>query len=390
MTKRIHVVQFVYRFNVEGGAGGIGRFAIELCRSLNPERFDVSLCALGNTGTSFEQEWIKKINSDGIVAFTAADWDEQRPYRSFWGAFSWLRQWVNQNPVDILHSHSEFSDIMVLLLKLHKKPPATLRTIHYGYHVEWRKRPLRRLLLTNFLYPLMFDLEIGVSKSIADRLNRRRMARLVGRQAQYVYNAVDLERFTNIQIDIRKKKKDLKIPEDVPVIGSIGRLTEQKGYAYLIDAAAMILNSLPHAHFLIIGEGELAKSLKEQSNRLGIANNVIFTGPRSDVEDLLSCMDIFASSSLWEGLPTVLMESMASGVPVVATDIPGNSELIRSQNTGWLVPPGDAKQLSETILKAIHSPSLSKKMAENAKYWVKGFSIKTVVKKYENIYLTLT
>lgn len=389
IAKPIRVIQFIYRLNVEGGGGGIARFVIELSRSLDPNLFKVAICTLGNTGTRLENEWIKTINSEGINAFSAADWDENKPYRSFLKAFKYLSTYFNGNQVDILHSHHEFSDIMVLLLKLQTNPPAIIRTIHYGYHVEWKRRPIRRLFLTNFLYPILFNNEIGVSQSITNRLNQRLIARLVGSRVQNIYNAVDVERFSNVQVNVREKKQSLNLPDDSLLIGSIGRLTEQKGYTYLVNAAALLIKQLPQTYILIIGDGELSEQLKEQAQCLGIASHIIFTGPRPDVEELLACMDIFASSSLWEGLPTVLMESMASGIPIVATDIPGTRELIQPGITGWLAPPGDAKALSETILKAIQATSLTNAMADNAKELLTDFSINAVVKKYESLYQSI-
>jgi glycosyltransferase involved in cell wall biosynthesis len=386
MSARIRVLHLIYSFGIEGGGGGIGRFVSALSQALDPERFTASIGALWHTGTEHEDRWIESLNAAGIPAFTAAAWDGAHPYRSFRLAYAGLKGRLAQSPADILHSHSEFSDAAALLLQGLLRPPAAMRTVHYGYQYEWRKRPWRRLLLTNLLNPLRFSAEVGVSQAITDTMNRRPLSRLLGRQALCIYNAIDLDRFQTIGVDRAAKRRLIGLPEGALVIGSVGRLTEQKGYRYLIEAAAHVLDRLPEAHFLLIGDGELAGELKEQAQRLSIADRLVFTGPRRDVEELLACLDLFVSSSLWEGLPTVILEGMASGVPVVATDIPGTRELVRPGETGWLAPPADGKALGEAIIQALADSTGRESFSAGAAKILYQFSIKTVAGAYEQIY----
>lgn len=386
MSQRIRVLELIYGFQVGGRGGGIGRFGIELCRALDRHQFDVYLCGLFDRGTSQEEKWLMQLNAEGIPAFYASKWDEQHPYRSFWNSIRFLWNWQSQYNADIIHSHSEFTDVAVLMLNLHPRRSIILRSVHYGFQREWRKRPLRRLLLTNFLYPLLFNTEIGVSQAITANLNLRPLAKLLKRRAQCVYNAIDLRRFQRTNLDWASKRMSLNVPMDAPLIGTVGRLTEQKGYTYLIDAAALVLRQIPQAYFLIVGDGELADMLKDQAYVRGIANRVLFTGPRSDVEEILACLDLFVSTSLWEGLPTAIMESMAAGVAVVATDIPGTRELVRDQHTGWLAPQGDASALAQTIQVALGDTQSRQEFANRAYQDVQSLSIKSIAIEHERIY----
>jgi glycosyltransferase involved in cell wall biosynthesis len=290
---------------------------------------------------------------------------------------------------DILHSHSEFGDAALLMMKFRPRPPLILRTVHYGYRVEWRKRPLRRLLLTNFLYPLLLDREIGVSQAITDTLNQRRAARYFKKEAICLYNAIDLDRFTQVQVDRAGKRRSLNIPFDALLVGSAGRLAEQKGFSVLVDAAALVLEQLPEAYFLVMGEGELAAELKAQAHRLGIESRLIFSGPRSDVEEIFPCLDLFVSSSLWEGLPTVIIEAMAAGVPVVATDIPGTTELVENKINGLLAAKGDPQALARAIIEALQSKTMRSEFARRAFDTAQKFSIKTVAASYAALYRDL-
>jgi len=151
-------------------------------------------------------------------------------------------------------------------------------------------------------------------------------------------------------VDRLAKRRGLGLKREALVVGAVGRLTKQKGYAILLDAAALVLKKLPQTRFLIIGSGELQGELKRHAQSLGINTKVIFTGARKDIEELIAVMDVFVSSSLWEGLSTAVLESMAVKVPVVATRVSGSSELIQHGRTGLLVPPGDPKSLADGIM----------------------------------------
>jgi glycosyltransferase involved in cell wall biosynthesis len=388
-TSRMRVLQIIFGLDIESKGGGIERFGVDLTRSLDSELFEVILCGLARYETAFESRRLQELASQGVQTYLATTWEENRPYQSFWRAFTAIRSYIRRTPVDIVHSHNEFADILALLLKISNPGLKILRTVHYGYHFEWRKRPIRRLLLTNFLYPVLFDAETGVSQTIADRLNHRRLAALLNRKAICIHNAIDLRRFDHVRVDWVEKKKSLGLPPNAALIGSIGRLTEQKGYPILVDAAAQVLQKLPQSYFLIIGDGEMRAELKQRARSLGVEERVNFCGPRSDVEELLGCMDLFASSSLWEGLPTVIMEAMASGVPVVATDIPGTRDLIQDGDNGWLAPTGDPGALADAILTAMGTPELRASMSERGLQVVRAYSIESVAAQYAALYQEL-
>jgi len=386
---RFLILEFVHNLKFEGPGGGIGRFTIDLCRNLDVELFNVTLYSLWNYNTKSEKEIIQQLKGEGISTFNAADWNEKNPYHSFWNAYINISEFYMQNPMDLIHSHSEFSDVVALMIKLRWNNPKILRTVHYGYKHEWRNKPLRRLLFTNLLFPVFYDKEVGVSQTVTNTLNRRPLAKVLKHKGVYVSSAIDLNRFINKSIHIEDIKSDLNIPENSLVIGTVGRLSEQKGYTYLIDAAPIVLREIPNAHFLIIGNGELLSELQNQAKDLGISNNFTFTGGRTDIENLFHSMDLFVSSSLWEGLPAVIMESMAAGVPVVATNINGTRDLIENGRTGWLVPPSNPNALGQTMINAVHSTTKKFAVIKNAKYFVKQYSMKFITKQYQDLYLSL-
>jgi glycosyltransferase involved in cell wall biosynthesis len=386
---KVRVLEIISGFAIEGPLGGIERFGIELAQALDRSTIEPIVCGMWSYATPYEQNWVAFLQDHGIDAFIAAPWQESHPTASFWNAYKGVKQ-RNLPSVDIIHSHCQFGDVLALLLKRPLKAKALVRTVHNER--EWAKRPLRRLLLTNGLYPWRFDCELGVAQKVVDNLDQRLVARFLKQRAIRGYNALNLNRFTHMDVNLPAKRQSLGIPSAAPVIGSIGRLTEQKGYGVLLAAVPQILRNIPDAFFLIVGTGELEESLHHQVQEYGLNNRVIFTGARPDVEELLAVMDVFVNSSLWEGLPTVIMESMAAGVPVVATQVAGNLELIQPGETGLLVPAHDAPALAEAIIQLLTMPELIKAaMVARARRFVEEhFSITAVAHQHDHLYQQLS
>lgn len=387
--EKIRVLELIGGFALEGPLGGIGRFGIELVRSMERERVEPLLCGLWRFDTPYEDSHVDQLRADGIHTFFAADWDGAHPYRSFLAAWHGIRRQLVGQRVHLIHSHDQFGDGLAILLARTLDAHALVRTVHNER--EWPKRPGRRLFLTNLLYPLLFRQEFGVSDQVVENLNSRPVARLLRRRGRCMHNAVNLKRFSSPHgEDVRlATRKELGIPAQAPVIGTIGRLAVQKGYSILLQAAGQVLETLPDAHFVIVGDGELAEDLASMAAQLGIADAVHFTGARNDVELLLASMDLFVSSSLWEGLPTVILESMASRVPVVATNVSGTRELVRDGVTGRLIPAGDAAALARAIVRAHCDSEQTQQMVEQACNLVRDFSIEQVAEQHVEAYSSL-
>lgn len=386
MDSRIRILFLIFSFDIEAVGGGISRFVVSLSQALDPAIFDVSICGLWDRGTAVETERVKSLNQAGVRAFTCSRWNEAHPYQSFINSYRKLRQWIKEQPVDIIHSHSLFGDIAALWLHVEGKAPVIIRTLHNELRTEWNRRPIRRLLLTNFLYPATFTTEIGVSQSITDDLNQRWLAKRSNRRAVMIHNALDIERFSGTARDHISARGELGIQEGAFLVGSVGRLTRQKGYDLLLEAGAMVIDKIPGFRLVIIGDGEDAGLLNQMAEKLELNQIVLFTGSRNDVECLLPGIDLFVCSSRWEGFSTVLMEAMAAGVPIVATNIPGNRELLQPGKTAWFVDPENAQSLSEGLIKAFQNQELSKEFASNARKVVRSFTIDEVAQKHERMY----
>jgi len=175
------------------------------------------------------------------------------------------------------------------------------------------------------------------------------------------------------------------------IIGTVGRLSPQKNYVLFLEMAKIILErSRGNIQFMIVGDGPLKDELMNYAERIGIANNILFTGERSDISELLQGMDIFVMTSLYEGLSNSIMEAMLSGLPVVATDVGGNDELIIDKVTGFLCPSNNVSALSEAVLHLIENESEAILMGEKGKNkMLNEFQIDKMVSCTEQIYMDL-
>lgn len=139
---------------------------------------------------------------------------------------------------------------------------------------------------------------------------------------------------------------------------TVGRLTEQKGHRYLLEAIPSVLERRPDAHFVVVGEGPLDGELRERARALGLDGHVSFLGRRPDVPALLAAADLFVLPSLFEGLPLSVLEAMGAGLPVVGTRGCGTAEAVRDGVTGRLVPPRDPAALARAVLEPLEQPDL--------------------------------
>jgi glycosyltransferase involved in cell wall biosynthesis len=384
MTIRLFII--ISSFAVEGPEGGIERFGVELVRRLDQGQFDITLCGLWRYDLDHETRWMQRLSDEGIQVVTTAPWTGVRRHDAQ-VSLRFLRDYFKQHQADIINSHTHFAHLATLLTRRHSRARATLRTVHNER--EWYRQPGLGAILNNLVFPWAFDAEVGVSQKVVDALNRRPLARLLGRRAQVAYNAIDHSRFAEVKVDPAAKRRALNLDLDQPVIGSVGRFTEQKGYRYFLEAANLIVEWYPGCQFVLIGTGELLPQMEALAAQLGLVNNVHFLGLRTDVEEILPALDVFISSSLWEGLPTVILEAMAAGVPVVATEVSGSIELVKDGVTGLLVPPANPTAIAGAVRELLQNPDGSEKLSDAAQHWSKRFSIEGVADQYQHMYVDL-
>jgi glycosyltransferase involved in cell wall biosynthesis len=184
-----------------------------------------------------------------------------------------------------------------------------------------------------------------------------------------------------------ERKKEFGLGEG-PVVGIIARLSDVKGHHYLIKAMKEVLEKIPAAQLVIVGEGKTEKKLIRLTRKLGIEDNVFFIPSVSDTMRILPIMDVFVMPSLKEGLGLALMEAMAAGLAVIGSEVGGIKGLIRDGYNGLFVRPADVSQLARAILRLLNDPAEREGLGVNARNFIsENFSQETMISQTEEVYL---
>ena len=190
-----------------------------------------------------------------------------------------------------------------------------------------------------------------------------------------ICNSVDVRRYQQ-PVDTARVRRQLGLAQDARLMAVVATFKTQKGHRYLIEAAPSLVSEFPDLHILFIGDGDLREELQAQTRALGLDAHIHYLGSRNDVSDLLAASDYFVLPSLWEGLSMALVEAMASGLPIIATEVSGTKQVMVAGETGLLVAPGNAQQLKEAIMQLLSEPARARAMALAAQRRVEAFSAK--------------
>lgn len=204
------------------------------------------------------------------------------------------------------------------------------------------------------------------------------------RKVLVIRNGIDLARFDAAM----KGEPAAPLPgRDGPVVGAVARLEEQKGHEHLLRAFALLLQGGRQAELWLVGDGPLRPRLESLAEGLGIAGRVKFLGARPDVPALLARMDVLALSSLWEGLPNAVIEAMAAGLPVAATDVDGVPEAAVDGRTALLVPPRNPAALTQAMATLLDDPALRQRMGRAGRERAeKEFAMPRMVQETSRVY----
>ena len=177
------------------------------------------------------------------------------------------------------------------------------------------------------------------------------------------------------------------LPHGAPVVGTVGRLTPQKGTRHLVAAAARVVPQVPDTRFLVLGQGDLRESLERQVKDLGLERHVLLTGFQEDVWGVMRSLDVFVMSSVAESPGGTILEAMACGCPVVATRVGGIAESVLDEETGLLVPPRDEPALAAAIVRLLGDPALCRDLGAAARRRVETtFSVEEMVRELVEVY----
>lgn len=203
-----------------------------------------------------------------------------------------------------------------------------------------------------------------------------------------IHYGVELERFSNQRTPALKH--ELGLPADAVVYGTVARFTDQKGHVYLVEAAREIVKQKPDSHFVLAGDGPLRQMLEKKIHHAGLDDHFHLLGFRTDVEEVLKGFDVFVLPSLYEGLPNVVLEAMAGGLPVIATAVDGTPEAVVHNSTGLLIPPRDPGAIADAAKVLGRNQSLRREMGDRGRKRVEQeFSWRGEVEQFVKLYRSL-
>jgi glycosyltransferase involved in cell wall biosynthesis len=289
---------------------------------------------------------------------------------------------------DIVHTHSSKAGVVGRIAAAWAKVPLIVHTVH-GWSFHDQMPPGRR-----GLYVALERIAARYSHKmivVSPKDIEKGLAQGIGRPEDYVLirSGIELERFGHPTVSPAEMRHRLGIPLDAPVVGSVTRLSPQKSPLDLLDALAHIHQQRPDAWLVVVGDGPLRPQVEQRLDELRIASRVILTGLRRDIPELMATFDVFVLSSLWEGLPRVLPQAMASGLPMVCTEADGSAEAVCEGENGFLTPRGQPDVLAARVLTLLADEQLRRRMGENGRARAPEFGAVKMVHDIHRLYRRL-
>ncbi|MDP2834897.1 MAG: glycosyltransferase [Pseudomonadota bacterium] len=352
--------------------GGAERLLLGILRNLDGGQFESVVCCIQDRGELADEAEALGIPVISLGLMNHGGHDRQ--------VVPALRRLMREQRIDLVHSHLYHANLYGRLAARREGIPA-IASVHNTY----KKRKWYRHLINRWLAGKTFVVTAGsedVERDLleVDHLPKAKVVRLP--------NSIDLAR-VETTLSVAEAKQRFGFAATDLVIGSVGRVEEQKGQVFLLEAFAK-LRRRPDGDklkLLLVGDGRLLPQIKESAERLGIAEACRFPGNIARLAEVYRAIDLFAMPSLWEGLSLAMLEAMASGLPVVATEVGGARDVLGDNRYGLLVPPHDADALAAALGKLLDDPRAAAELAATGKNRVHAnYSVTTLTNQLAELY----
>jgi glycosyltransferase involved in cell wall biosynthesis len=355
--------------------GGVQQQLLSLLKAYSRERFNPIFCCLGP-----KEEIGKEIEGTKIEFIPL---NKLRYNRFSPGIVLELYRLMKKKQIHVVRTHRYRSNLYGRFAAFLAGVPVIIASVHDNYRTD--KRPKRRIM--NRILSKITDKIVAVSEDVKEDIIR--YDSIDPSKIEVIPNGIDVERF-NPEKNTANIRKEFSLEEDDIVIGFIGRIVPAKGLEYLLNALPYLKEEFKSIKLLIVGEGSLVEELKERAKKNNIFDNILFTGKRRDIPEILASINIFVMPSIAEGLPNALLEAMAMGKPIVTTEVGGIPEIVKNGFNGLLVPPRDTLSLSKAIKELISNDQLAAKLGQAARDLVHdNLSIKAIAQKWQSLYLSI-
>ncbi len=358
--------------------GGVETFLLNLAKHLDKSRFNIYMGV-------FKTGYIESYFRDAGVKVIEIKRDSKFDFQTIPRLISAVRRLK----IDVIHTHGHFPGISGRIAgKLTGKK--IISTYHLALNED--EHPLSTKIITKTTLPLAHYINLtskGVEKSFYGHSAVFQKNFINKKKHFTIYYGIDVDAIDKAVSGINKDdvRRSLSISEDDIFLLTAGRLTEQKGHCYLIDAIKKVLVKQPKVKLIIFGEGELRQKLEKLIIQSKLTDYIRILPPVKEIFKIMAASDIFVFPSLWESFGLALAEAMAIGKPAIATNVTGVNEIINHGENGILVKNRNADVLSDAISRVIENKELQKLLSENSrKTIVNHFTIRKSVENYTCLY----
>jgi glycosyltransferase involved in cell wall biosynthesis len=370
-SARIRLMTVLTSFQI----GGTERQVINIALGLDSSRFELHLACIHRRGELLQE----------VEAL-----DVPRPMFPIRSLYGWntlceavrLMRYIKSHAIQVVHSYGLYPNLFVIPAAKLAGAPVVIASIRDCGDILTPWQRWFQKLVCRFA-----DCVLVNAESIRDTLVKQGYS---AGKIMVIRNGIATSRFDDAA-GAASVRAELGLPPTTRLVMVLSRLNHMKGVDYFLQAARMIADSFEDVRFLIVGDGAIKTQLQARADYLGLGSRVIFTGFRTDAPRLLSEVTLSVLPSLSEGLSNTLLESMASGVPVIATRVGGNPEIVEEGVSGLLVAPRDAVGLAKAMRLLLENPVLAGRIGQNGKAKIhEKFSMERSIRDVENLYHKLT
>ncbi|WP_197444005.1 glycosyltransferase [Maioricimonas rarisocia] len=371
---KLRVAYMVRTFNV----GGLERCIARLANYLDRERFEPMVICLRKSGSA--ADWLER---DDVPILELNQRDGNDPF-----ALRRLAQMLREQRVDIVHSHNWGTLVETAIARSWADVPAHVHTEHgQGLHAE--QKGLKKKLRTT-VERWAFDRASQIvicAESVRPLIHRRNG--FPKERMLFIPNGVEDPAQVPVAVPPAELRQQLGIPADAIVVGSLGRLAEVKGFATAVEAVAMLREREQNVHLVLVGDGPEEQNLRSLAGQLGIAAYVHLPGRQSQVADWLRMFDVYVNSSRSEAMSMGILEAMAAGIPILATDVGDNRLLVDGAPAcGLVTPAGNASSMAAQLERFVNdSPLRASFGVAGRDRYLQHYSIATMASQHAELYL---
>lgn len=364
--KKINILQLLFSLDI----GGSETVAVNIARRIDRDKFNVTFCCLRGGGP------LQIDLTESGVSYYIMNQQGGLDLK----VIAKLTNLIHKREIDVIHSH-HLGPLMYAWLSTRFTRTKTIVHTEHSYDYLETNAKLNRYARFFFQKPAKL---VGVTEDVTNYI--RNHFKMADSKLITIHNGIDLSKFSQ-GIERDKTRAELNIDKTSFVVGTVGRLEPIKNYETLITAFGMLVKSVPNSILVFVGEGSVRNRLESLVNDLDLTGKVIFFGLRRDIPNILKSMDVFVLPSHSEGLSIALLEAMSAKIPVVASGVGGNVNIITNGTNGILFEPKRPDQLSDALCRLWKDADLRKKYSENAFNVVKErYSLEKMIEAYQNLY----